>query len=149
LGEMLHDAEYTRRGTWVVETLAEPMARYPGAFGNALGAADLAVNGAIEVAIAGNPSDERFTALAAELAPRYFPALALAGGAPGPATDGVGLMEDREARGGAPTAYVCRNYACDEPVTEPAALGDQLDRALAQRGPSEPTTVAHPQHQER
>ena len=149
LGEMLHDAEYTRRGTWVVETLAEPMARYPGAFGNALGAADLAVNGAIEVAIAGNPSDERFTALAAELAPRYFPALALAGGVPGPATDGVGLMEDREARGGAPTAYVCRNYACDEPVTEPAALGDQLDRALAQRGPSEPTTVAHPQHQER
>jgi len=133
LGEVLHEAEYTRRATWVVETLSEPLARYPGAFGHALGAADLAVNGAIEVAIAGDPADARFKSLAAELAPRYFPALALAGGAPGEATAGIALMEEREARGGAPTAYVCRNYTCDEPVTEPTALGDQLDRVQLQR----------------
>jgi uncharacterized protein YyaL (SSP411 family) len=145
LGEVLHDAEYTRRGTWVVETLAEPMARYPGAFGHALGAADIAVNGAIEVAIAGDPGDARFMALAAELAPRYFPALALAGGVPGAGTAHVGLMEGREARGGAPTAYVCRNYTCDEPVSDPAALGDQLDRALAARGSAGTVTAATPQ----
>jgi uncharacterized protein YyaL (SSP411 family) len=147
LGEVLHDPEYTRRGTWVLETLAEPMARYPSAFGHALGAADLAINGAIEVAIAGDPADARFSALAAELAPRYFPALALAGGVPGEPTAGVGLMDDREARGGAPTAYVCRNYTCDEPVTDPHALGDQLDRTLAQR--MSPAAAASSQHQER
>jgi uncharacterized protein YyaL (SSP411 family) len=145
LGEVLHDAEYTRRGSWVVETLAEPMARYPGAFGHALGAADLAANGAIEVAIAGDPADPRFTALAAELAPRYFPALALAGGVPGAGTAHVGLMEGREARGGAPTAYVCRNYTCDEPVSDPAELGDQLDRALSARGSTGAVTTATPQ----
>ena len=39
-----------------------------------------------------------------------------------------GLLDQREARGGAPTAYVCRNYTCDEPVTDPRALGEQLDR---------------------
>jgi uncharacterized protein YyaL (SSP411 family) len=147
LGEVLHEPEYTRRGTWVLETLTEPMARYPSAFGHALGAADLAINGAIEVAIVGDPADARFSALAAELAPRYFPALALAGGTPGVPTNGIGLMDERDERGGAPTAYVCRNYTCDEPVTDARALGDQLDRALAQR--TTRTTAAPPQHQER
>ena len=129
LAEVLHDTEYRRRGTWILETLAEPMSRYPSAFGHLLGAADLAIHGAVEVAIAGDPKDERFRALADELAARYFPALALAGGVPGAATQGIGLMEGREARDGAPTAYVCRNYTCDEPVTDPAALGLQLERA--------------------
>ncbi len=35
------------------------------------------------------------------------------------------------ARGGAPTAYVCRDFACDVPITDPAAL-DLALRALAQ-----------------
>ena len=41
------------RARYMLETIAEPMARYPTAFGHALGAADMAVRGAIEVAIAG------------------------------------------------------------------------------------------------
>ena len=148
LGEVLHDVEYTRRGTWVLETLAEPMARYPSGFGHALGAADLAIHGAIEVAIAGDPADVRFAALAAELAPRYFPALALAGGAPGEPTSGIGLMQDRVARDNSPTAYVCRNYTCDQPVTDARALGEQLDRALAQRVMKDSAAAGHPQPRE-
>jgi hypothetical protein len=54
-------------------------------------------------------------------------------------------MEGREARGGAPTAYVCRNYTCDEPVSDPAELGDQLDRALSARGSTGAVTTATPQ----
>jgi len=40
---------------------------------------------------------------------------------------GVPLLEGREAVGGKATAYVCRNYACELPVTDRAALARQLD----------------------
>jgi uncharacterized protein YyaL (SSP411 family) len=129
LSELLHEPERKRRATWVLETLAEPMAKHPLAFGHLLGSADLALHGAVEVAIVGDPSDARFGALAAAVAERYIPTLALAGGSP-ETSQGIGLMEGRTARGGAPTAYVCRNYTCDEPVTDPEALRGQLERAL-------------------
>jgi len=128
LGELMQDAELTRRGRWIPETLAEPMAQHPQAFGHMLGVTDAIVNGAVELAIVGQPSDARFSALVAETRERYLPALALAGGEAGSASSGIALLDQREARGGAPTAYLCRNYACDEPVTEPRALGEQLDR---------------------
>ena len=128
LGEIMQDAELTRRGRWVAETLAEPTAQHPQAFGHLLGVADTIANGAVELAIMGEPSDDRFIALLGETRERYVPALALAGGSPGPETNGIGLLDQREARGGVPTAYVCRNYTCDEPVTEPRDLGEQLAR---------------------
>jgi len=42
---------------------------------------------------------------------------------------GIPLLAGREAVGGKPTAYVCRNYACDLPVTDRAGLARQLDQA--------------------
>ena len=48
-----------------------------------------------------------------------------------PAADGferdLPLLEDKVMLAGAPTAYVCQNYACQLPVTEPAALAAQLE----------------------
>ena len=128
LGEIMHDADLTRRGRWITETLAEPMAQQPQAFGHLLGVADTIANGAVELAIIGAPDDQRFIALTREIGERYLPTLALAGGDPGTPTATIGLLDQREARGGAPTAYLCRNYSCDEPVTDPIALGEQLDR---------------------
>jgi len=126
LSELTQNAEMRRRASFVLETLATPLIRYASAFGNLLGAADMVTNGAVEVAIAGNRSDAAFRALEAEVASRYVPSLVLAGGIE---SAGIALMDGREARNGQPTAYVCRSYACEEPVSEPAALGAQLDKA--------------------
>ena len=37
------------------------------------------------------------------------------------------LLQERGMVNGRPTAYVCRNYACQLPVTEPEALAAQLE----------------------
>ena len=104
------------------------MARYPLAFGHALTAADLAVHGASELAIVGMPGAEDFAALARAASSRYVPSLVLAGGAARSAP-GIPLLADRPTAGGRATAYVCRNYACDAPVTDADLLGTQLDAA--------------------
>jgi uncharacterized protein YyaL (SSP411 family) len=132
VGEVLHDADMHRRAVWVLETLAPAMEQYALAFGHALGAADLAIHGAVEVALVGDPGEPDFRTLAAEVGRHYLPSLTLAGGRPEEA-EGVALLADRPARDGRATAYVCRNYACDAPTTDPAELGAQLERASGAR----------------
>ena len=123
LGDLFDDKDYGARARYLLETIAEPMARYPTAFGHALGAADMAVRGAVEVAIAGDPGDAGFGSLAGEVANRYVPSLVLAGGR-GKAAKGIALLDKRERE--TATAYVCRAYACDAPTSDPAALTEQL-----------------------
>jgi hypothetical protein len=108
----------------VLETLAPSMARYPSAFGHALGAADMVVNGAVELAIVGDPSASDFIELNRAGAEQYIPSLVVAGGSP---TEGVALLAGREARDGKATAYLCRNYSCDTPVTSANALIEQIE----------------------
>jgi uncharacterized protein YyaL (SSP411 family) len=125
LGDLFDEPGYGARARYLLETIAEPMARYPTAFGHALGAADLAVRGAVEVAIAGNPAEAAFGSLAGVVANRYVPSLVLAGGR-GKGAKGIALLAGRD--GEVPTAYLCRAYACDAPTTDPEALAAQLER---------------------
>jgi uncharacterized protein YyaL (SSP411 family) len=128
LAELQQDSEYRRRAVHALETLAEPMLRFPTAFGHLLGCADMELYGAIEVALVGETSRPGFRALERTVAERYVPSLVLAGGAPGSRTT-VKLLENRPLVDDKPTAYVCRGYTCDEPVTDSGTLSDQLENA--------------------
>ncbi|MEP7001999.1 MAG: thioredoxin domain-containing protein, partial [bacterium] len=123
LGDLFADSRYTTPATHMLETVVEPMVRYPTAFGHALGAADMAVRGAMEVAITGATTDLRFRGLAHVVAGRYVPSLVMAFGA-GASAEGVELLKGRASD--APTAYVCRAYACDAPTSVPSELSAQL-----------------------
>ena len=128
LADLTNDSEMRRRATFVLQASVGAMMKYPTGFGHLLGAADMTVHGAVEVAIAGDRSDAHFATLEREVAAHYVPSLVLAGGDPetrGP----VALLADRVARDGVPTAYVCRAYTCDSPVTDVTALGGQLQNA--------------------
>jgi hypothetical protein len=126
LAELTQDTEMRRRANFIIETLATPLLRYPNAFGHLLGATDMLTNGAVEVAIAGDRESESFRALEHEVAIRYVPSLVLGGGNE---STSVGLLNGREARNGKATAYVCRSYTCDEPVSDAARLAEQLEKA--------------------
>ena len=128
LADLLQDEDMRRRANYVLETIAEPMARHPAAFGHALGVADLLVRGAVELAIVGDPAADDFRALTRAAAEQYVPSLVLAGGAERTTPD-IPLLADRPATNGRATAYVCRNYTCDAPVTDADALATRLDAA--------------------
>jgi uncharacterized protein YyaL (SSP411 family) len=130
LAELLHDVDARRRATYVLETLAPAIARYPSAFGHALGVADMLIHGAVELAIVGDVGSPEFRALQHVAATRYVPSLVIAGGAP-QSDDSIALLAGRDARGGAATAYVCRGYTCDEPATSGEMLARQLETLSA------------------
>jgi uncharacterized protein YyaL (SSP411 family) len=126
MAELTGDAELRRRVGGILESLAEPMAQHPAAFGHLLGAADMVVHGAVAVALVGPPAGERFQELARVVAGRYVPSIVLAGGESG---GKLALLEGREMIDEKATAYVCRHFACELPVTGVDALEEQLERA--------------------
>ncbi len=109
--------------------LAEPMGKWPNAFGHLLGVALLAVDGPVAVALMGDPTSVAIRVMAAALGERYLPALVLAG-ALDDAND-ISLFHGRAPAHGTGTAYVCRNFHCEMPVTDAAALLQQLFAPLA------------------
>ena len=72
---------------------------------------------------------EETAALAQEVSARFLPNLVMAGAVDGhrESAAGVPLLEGRGAIDGKPTAYVCRNYTCELPVSDRTALAKQLD----------------------
>jgi uncharacterized protein YyaL (SSP411 family) len=124
LGILMSDDEYRRIASAVVDSLAEPMSRHPMAFGHLLGVADMLVNGSTELAIAGDPTAREFAELARAGGQSYVPALIVAGGT----DESVPLLAGRATAGGKPAAYVCRNFACDRPVSTATELMESLLR---------------------
>jgi uncharacterized protein YyaL (SSP411 family) len=105
--------------------MREQMARFPLAFGHALTAADIAVHGATEVALAGDPSAADFQSLASVLGRVYVPSVVVAGGA-GEGAEGISVLEDQPPLDGRATAYVCRGFTSSLPLVEPDALRHSL-----------------------
>ena len=98
--------------------------RAPRFIGWGLAVAEALVDGPREIAVVG-PADHPGTAAlrrAALLA--TAPGAVLAVGEPG--ATAVPLLADRPLRDGLPTAYVCRHFSCDAPVTNPVALAQKL-----------------------
>jgi uncharacterized protein YyaL (SSP411 family) len=128
LADLTNDTAMRDRGMTILRGAAQLLTQFSTGFGHLLGVADMAVYGAVEVAIAGERARKEFTLLEREVASHYVPSLVLAGGEPENG-ERIALLTGRTQRGGLPTAYVCRAYTCDEPVTETARLAEQLEAA--------------------
>ena len=100
-------------------------ARDPRFAGWTLAVAEAALAGPLQVAVVGEGPSA--TAMLALTRASTSPGLVLAHGAPD--SPGQPLLEARPTVGGKPTAYVCRGFVCDAPVTDVDALRSALLRA--------------------
>ncbi len=107
--------------------MADLMGRHPSGFGRYLTALDFHLGPVAEVALVLPAGPEDAASLVREIFGRYLPNRVVVGAAQGsPAAAGMPLLTDRPAVDGRPTAYLCRRFVCQAPVTDPQALARQL-----------------------
>ncbi len=131
LAHLTGETGYENAGVGALRLVRDAMADAPSGFGHALCALDTYLSPVKEVAVVGDPAAEPTRALAAEVTTRRFSpnhVLAVAAPEDGASRRAVALLRDRLQRDGSPTGYVCERFVCRLPVTEPAALAEQLTR---------------------
>lgn len=126
------DARYDEAARQIMHILAPVMQEYPQAFGEALNAADMIINGLSEVAIVGNPVQTETKDILDVVLNSYRPNVitALARQDVNEADHAIPLLHYRKRREDKTTVYVCRNFACANPVTTADETRTLLDIAL-------------------
>jgi len=105
--------------------LQPAMMQAPTAFAQWLCALDFALSRPREIAIVGNIQSADTQALLNIVYDGYRPNQIVAVASPDRASS-IPLLADRSTIGRQATAYVCQHFTCQQPVTEPAALRQQL-----------------------
>ncbi|HEY7814058.1 MAG TPA: thioredoxin domain-containing protein [Nakamurella sp.] len=125
LAALTGDARQRAVAETIVASVADLAGRFPRSAGWHLAAAEALTAGPLQIAVAGfdGPERDELAAAARRLAP-------------GGSVIEVGrpdepdrpLLRDRPAIGGTPTAYVCRGFVCERPVTSVEELASRLGR---------------------
>jgi len=114
LGALTGDPRYSDAAREIVAMLGALLTRHPTAFAHTVLAADLLRRGTTEVVITGDRPD-----LLEVVRGRWLPDAVLAWGEPTSSALWEGRDPDR--------AYVCREFACRTPASDPATLSQQLE----------------------
>jgi uncharacterized protein YyaL (SSP411 family) len=130
LAALTGEHHYRAASERAIGTVRPFLERYPTGFAQWLVAASVASSDVLEVAIVGDPDAPDTRALLAVLREGWRPnvVVALAPDAASASASAIPLLHDRIAIDGRATAYVCRGFVCDLPVTDPEALRARLDR---------------------
>ncbi|HZY57761.1 MAG TPA: thioredoxin domain-containing protein, partial [Rubrobacteraceae bacterium] len=128
LSVLLDREDYRRHAETVLEGLSGVMARISGGFGRLLSALDFYLSTPYEVVLIGDPDAPDTGNLLSAVYSAYLPNKVVAGRSESDeeAAQLVPLLADRPMRDGEATAYVCVQYACQSPTTDPEELKRQL-----------------------
>src|SRR5262249_42722701 len=119
------EERYRRLAEQVLKLMKSSITRAPSAFGHLLCALDLYLASPYEIALIGAQGSNDTRELINTVFSQYLPNKVVALLEPGQNAK-IKLLEGRSAIGGKATAYVCRNFYCEAPVTDAAKLNDQL-----------------------
>ncbi|MCA1728065.1 MAG: thioredoxin domain-containing protein [Actinobacteria bacterium] len=128
LSVLLEREDYRKKAEAVLKDMSGGITQVPGGFGRLLSALDFHLSTPYEVALVWGPDASDAEALTSAVYSDYLPNKVVAGRAESDedAARLVPLLAERPTRDGKATAYVCVNYACQRPVTDPEELKRQL-----------------------
>jgi uncharacterized protein YyaL (SSP411 family) len=104
--------------------------RFSRAFCKSLAVVDFLLEGPIEIALVGKQGEAAYEALRRELDSRYLPNRILADLDPAAESkegSALPLLEGKGLANGKAALYLCYNFTCQAPITDPAQVGPALD----------------------
>jgi len=127
LAALTGDGEYARRAERTLMLFGPRCEQAPTGYGEMLRGLERLLAGPQEVAVVGPPDDRATRSLVGVYRQRWRPGSVLAVGPPDGSHDAPPLLDDRFMVDGRPAAYVCRNFACQRPVTDPGQMAELLE----------------------
>ena len=133
LSHLTGNSDYQRRAVTLLRLTAAAARRYAPGFGRMLCAFDFHLGTVLEIAIVAESGAPDTTALLQRVWETYLPKRVIAQSSPSDneAASLIPLLRDRPQIDSLATAYVCENFTCQQPVTDPSSLAAQLAKKAA------------------
>jgi uncharacterized protein YyaL (SSP411 family) len=129
LGALAGRADLTDAGRRTLETMQVILERAPAAAGQSLVALEFHLSSPTEFAVIGGSDPAELRAVLETIHARFLPNKVVAPVGAGDRAQSP-LLADRVARDGKTTTYLCKNYACQAPVTGVDAVAHAIDAAI-------------------
>jgi uncharacterized protein YyaL (SSP411 family) len=133
LSRLSGDMGWDERARAVGAAFSKQIAASPMAHTYSLVGADFLIGPTLELVVSGRPDAPDVAAMRQVIDTRFLPSLVTVfrpAGDPGRIAELAPYVRDQTEQGGVATAYLCRNFACERPVTDPAALAQRLDAPM-------------------
>ncbi len=128
LSSLTGESCYASKAESSIKSLVPQMRRAPLLVTSWIIATDFLKTDSNQIVLLGNPGDPLLTEMLCEVRSRYLPNLVLAGARHhDPNDEKSPLLHGKAMLNGKPTAYVCKDYICNLPVSSPSELSGQLD----------------------
>ncbi len=109
-----------------IRAYGRQMARYPRAFAKSLAAVDLLADGPIELAFVGAVNDPGLEALQLAVREVFLPHRVIASSDGTSTPSGHPLLAGKGLVEGKAALYICRNFSCQRPLTDPLEVVEAL-----------------------
>jgi len=108
-----------------IRAYGRQITRYPRAFARSLAVVDFLTEGPVELAFVGGGQQAAAQALYRAVAEEYLPNRIIAS-TESNAGSTLPLLREKSIVAGQPALYICRNFSCQHPVTDPKAVAEAL-----------------------
>jgi uncharacterized protein YyaL (SSP411 family) len=135
LARLTSDAEYLQGADHIFAAFSNEANQLPSAHSQLMSALQRGVGPSLEVVIAGKPGAEDTATLIATVREMYLPQAAVLLVPPGEQGATIRRLapfaEAYEPVEGKAAAYVCRDFTCQLPTTDPAKLAELLEESIS------------------
>ena len=130
LSRLTGDEKFARIAAKSLEGVRETIIKYPSGTGGWLAALGMLIASPEEIVLAGGKNTAAMEELMHVICTHYFPDAVIAASDPGDPrrlTD-LELLKGKSPIEGRPAVYICRNFTCQTPLTDPVELRKQLKK---------------------